>query len=198
MSSPQRYRVGAGHFLELVMGDITHENTDAIVNAANSSLMGGGGVDGAIHRAAGPALLEECRKIRARQGPLPTGQAVSTPGARLSAKYVIHTVGPIWRGGTANEPELLASAYRESLRVAGELGCKSVSFPSISTGVYNYPVRQAAEIAVREVLESLSRPESLELVRFVLFDARTHQAYADAAEELKNTSQFKMETDACR
>lgn len=192
MESQRRYRIGPERLLELVMGDITDERSDAIVNAANPSLMGGGGVDGAIHDAAGPKLLEECRKVRARRGLLPPGQAVSTPGFELDAKYVIHTVGPVWRGGKANEPELLASAYRESLRVARELGCNSVSFPSISTGAYNYPLQQASEIAIREVLEFLNQPEALTLVRFVLFDGRTHKAYVEAVEELRKDSTFQV------
>lgn len=188
MNAPIRYGISATHALELILGDITHETTDAIVNAANSTLLGGGGVDGAIHRAAGPELLEECKRIRASRGSLPAGQAVSTNGAQLSAKYVIHTVGPIWRGGDADEHEVLASAYRESLKLAEELACASVSFPSISTGAYGFPVRPAAAIAVREVMEFLRRAESLTLVRFVLFDARTHQAYAEAASEASQES----------
>jgi len=180
MSSKLRYRIGADRFLELDTGDITGEITDAIVNAANSSLLGGGGVDGAIHRAAGPGLLEECKKIRAQRGPLPAGQAVSTSGGKLQAKYVIHTVGPVWQGGEQNEPETLASAYRESLRVAAGLGCTSVSFPSISTGAFGYPVHDAASIAVKTVIEVLQQPSPVTRVRFVLFDVRTHKAYADA------------------
>jgi O-acetyl-ADP-ribose deacetylase len=180
-----RYRIGNSSFLELLVGDITDEATDAIVNAANSSLLGGGGVDGAIHRSAGPALLEECRKIRAQRGPLPAGQAVSTSGANLRAKYVIHTVGPVWYGGKSNEPETLASCYRESLRVATELECASISFPSISTGAFGYPVHEAAEVALRAVVEQLHQQKSVNLVRFVLFDSRSHQAYKLSAENLK-------------
>src|SRR6185369_3871748 len=127
--------------LEAVQGDITRQaGVDAIVNAANSSLLGGGGVDGAIHRAGGPEILEQCRAIRARQGSLPAGEAVYTTGGRLAAKYVIHTVGPVWTGGDAGEPETLARAYRSSLRVAEELGLTSVAFPSISTGAYRFPL----------------------------------------------------------
>ncbi|MFC2004580.1 macro domain-containing protein [Chloroflexota bacterium] len=129
--------------LSIIQGDITSQVTDAIVNAANSSLMGGGGVDGAIHRAGGPAILEECKQIVAKQGRLPTGQAVITTGGNLKARYVIHTVGPIWHRGDKGEPELLASAYRESLKVAVENNLSSISFPSISTGAYGYPVNQA-------------------------------------------------------
>ena len=139
--------------LSLVQGDITRQSTDAIVNAANSSLMGGGGVDGAIHRAGGPAILEECKDIVSRQGQLPTGEAVITSGGNLPARHVIHTVGPIWRGGARREPELLASAYHESLKLAAKNGLSSVSFPSISTGVYGYPVEEAAEIALRTVID---------------------------------------------
>ena len=179
-----RYRIGGRNFLELLIGDITDETTDAIVNAANSTLLGGGGVDGAIHRAAGPTLLEECKKIRAQRGPLPAGQAVSTSGANLRARYVIHTVGPIWYGGQSNEPETLASCYRESLRLANELECASISFPSISTGAFGYPVNEAAQVALGAVIEHLREPASVNLVRFVLFDSRSHQAYKHSAENL--------------
>lgn len=184
MASILRYRVGSRSILELVTGDITHEPVDAIVNAANSSLLGGGGVDGAIHRAAGPALLAECKKIREQRGPLPAGQAVSTSGAGLKARYVIHTVGPVWQGGGRNEPQVLESCYCHSLEEANRKSCASVSFPSISTGAFGYPVHEAAQIAIRTVVDLLQNPESVKLVRFVLFDERTHKAYARAAEEL--------------
>jgi O-acetyl-ADP-ribose deacetylase (regulator of RNase III) len=138
--------------ISMVQGDITRQATDAIVNAANSSLMGGGGVDGAIHRAGGPAILEECKKIVARQGRLPTGKAVITTGGNLKAQYVIHTVGPIWHGGSNNEAELLQSAYYECLKLATETKLTSISFPSISTGAYGYPVDEAAKIAVSTVV----------------------------------------------
>jgi O-acetyl-ADP-ribose deacetylase (regulator of RNase III) len=196
MNSQIRYDIGSGRALELLMGDITHETTDAIVNAANSGLLGGGGVDGAIHDAAGPELLEHCRKIREQRGTLPAGQAVSTPGAKLPSKYVIHTVGPIWQGGNANESQTLASAYRESLKLAHELGCASVSFPSISTGAYGYPVQQAALIAIREVVEFLRRTESPRLVRFVLFNEATYKAFAKAAEQLSSELQFQVSSEA--
>jgi O-acetyl-ADP-ribose deacetylase (regulator of RNase III) len=184
MTSPLRYRIGKQSFLELVLGDITHETTDVIVNAANSSLFGGGGVDGAIHRAAGPLLLAECRKVRDRRGPLPAGQAIATTAANLKAKYVVHTVGPVWNGGWYNEPQILESCYHHSLEEANLKGCVSVSFPSISTGTYRYPVHLAARVALRAVVSMLHQPNSVTLVRFVLFDPDTHAAYAEAAEEL--------------
>lgn len=190
-----RYRIGKENILELLIGNITNEITDAIVNAANSSLLGGGGVDGAIHRAAGPRLLEECKKIRAQRGMLPPGQAVHTPGAKLSARYVIHTVGPVWYGGDANEPETLASCYRESLRLANELECASISFPSISTGAFGYPVHDAAQVALRAVVETLQQPQPVTLVRFVLFDSHTHSAYKVSAENLKKVSTLQIRSE---
>ena len=179
-----RFHIGQNNILELMIGDITKQPTDAIVNAANSSLLGGGGVDGAIHRAAGPTLLAECRKIREERGPLPPGQAVSTSGANLTARYVIHTVGPVWQGGDASEPEVLSSCYRESLRIAHELGCASISFPSISTGAFGYPLDKAAGVALPTIAEALHQRGSVTLVRFVLFDPRSHDAYTRAAHEL--------------
>ncbi len=171
--------------LSIVSGDITKQSTDGIVNAANSSLMGGGGVDGAIHQAGGPAILEECRQIVSRQGRLPTGKAVITTGGNLKAKYVIHTVGPIWHGGDKGEPELLASAYRESLKAATENKLTSISFPSISTGVYGYPVANAARIAVKTVVSFLRKEVTpLKEVVFVLFDAKTYESYQSALKEL--------------
>ncbi len=170
--------------LRLVQGDITQQTTDAIVNAANSSLMGGGGVDGAIHRAGGPAILEECKQIVDRQGRLPAGQAVITTGGRLKAKYVIHTVGPVWHGGRSHEPETLASAYRESLKIAAERGLTSVAFPSISTGAYGYPVGAAARVAVKAVADFLrAQPGDLKEVIFVLFDRSTLAEYEAALAE---------------
>ena len=171
--------------LQLARGDITEERTDAIVNAANSSLLGGGGVDGAIHRAGGSAILEECKALRARQGECPAGHAVMTTGGRLAARHVIHTVGPVWRGGDRGEKTLLASCYRNSLRLAVEQGWSSVAFPSISTGIYGYPVEEAAKVALGAVVEFLKEEESAPLlVRFVLFDGKTFQAYREALEAL--------------
>ncbi len=170
--------------ISVIQGDITGQATDAIVNAANSGLMGGGGVDGAIHRAGGPAILEECKEIVSRQGRLPTGKAVITTGGNLKARYVIHTVGPIWRGGNKGERELLASAYNESLILAAKNGLTSVSFPSISTGAYGYPVDEAAGVAVKTVKDFLKKQESsVTEVVFVLFDSATFSVYASKLEE---------------
>jgi O-acetyl-ADP-ribose deacetylase (regulator of RNase III) len=172
--------------VRLVQGDITSMETDAIVNAANSSLMGGGGVDGAIHRRGGPVILEECKRIRATdwtQG-LPTGKAVITGGGNLKAKRVIHTVGPIWRGGNRGEPMLLADAYQNSLRLAVANGLKSVAFPSISTGAYGYPVEDAALVALKTVKEFLEKEDSLGEVVFVLFSERALEVYRDKAKEV--------------
>ena len=165
-----------GSTLELVQGDITQQDTEAIVNAANPSLLGGGGVDGAIHRAAGPELLEECRKL----GGCETGDAKITKGYRLKAKYVIHAVGPIYRKEGNRAPGLLASAYRRSLEVALENGIRSVAFPSISTGAYGYPLEEAAPMALKTVIEFLKAHPEIELVRFVLYDPRTYAAYEKA------------------
>lgn len=166
--------------LTLLQGDITKETTDAIVNAANPGLMGGGGVDGAIHRAGGGKILEECKKSRATQGNLPTGKAVITTAGNLSAKYVIHTVGPIWHGGHQGEPELLRNAYLESLKIAVANNCRSVAFPSVSTGAYGYPKEKAAFIALEAVIDFLSKDVSIKEVRFVLFDAQTFATYNQA------------------
>ncbi len=159
--------------LEALRGDITEQNVDAIVNAANTTLHGGGGVDGAIHRAAGPELLVECRSI----GGCPTGEARITSGYRLPAKYVIHTVGPVWSGGQRGERELLRNCYVNSLKLAAERGIQSIAFPSISTGAYRYPIGQAAKLAVETVREELRRPTSVALVRFVCFSERDLEAY---------------------
>ncbi len=166
--------------LELVEGDITRQAVDAIVNAANSSLLGGGGVDGAIHRAAGPELLAACRPL----GGCPTGEARITPGFRLPAKWVIHTVGPIYRGGTHGEPGLLASAHRASLQLASEHGAKSVAFPAISTGVYGYPMADAAHIALKTTIEYLPSHPEIEVVRFVLFGRRAYRVFESELQKL--------------
>jgi len=161
--------------LSIVEGDITKEHTDAIVNAANSGLRGGGGVDGAIHRAGGPAIMEECRKI----GHCPTGQAVITTGGNLKARYVIHTVGPVWSGGGRNEAGLLQSAYLESLKLASKKGLKSVSFPAISTGAYGYPLNDAARIALKTATDYLKEHPEIETVRFVLFGKPMYDVFSD-------------------
>ena len=166
--------------LSLVQGDITQEETDAIVNAANSRLAGGAGVDGAIHRAGGPNIMEECRKI----GGCPTGQAVLTTGGNLAARYVIHTVGPIYRGGMKGEAGLLKSAYQSSLTLASSNGLKSIAFPAISTGVYSYPLEEAARIALQTAIDYLRSHNDLELVRFVLFDRKTYDVFAETLRKL--------------
>jgi O-acetyl-ADP-ribose deacetylase (regulator of RNase III) len=172
--------------VRLVRGDITEMETDAIVNAANSSLMGGGGVDGAIHRRGGPKILEECKRIRATEWPqgLPTGKAVITSGGNLKAKRVIHTVGPVWRGGNRGEPKLLAQAYQNSLRLAVAERLKTMAFPSISTGAYGYPIEDASHVALKTVKEFLEKENGLEEVVFVLFSEQTHKVYSDEAEEV--------------
>jgi O-acetyl-ADP-ribose deacetylase (regulator of RNase III) len=170
--------------ISIIRGDITRQSTDAIVNAANSTLMGGGGVDGAIHRAGGPAILEECKKIVAGQGRLPAGRAVITTAGNMKSKHVIHTVGPVWRGGQQGEDEILASAYRESLKLAGANNLSSVSFPSISTGAYGYPVGPAAGVALKTVKDFLAESTAIKEVVFVLFDAYTFEAYALALRDI--------------
>lgn len=167
--------------LSIVKGDIVKAKTDAIVNAANTSLLGGGGVDGAIHRAAGPELLAECETLNGCR----TGEAKITKGYKLKAKYVIHTPGPIWRGGKWGEEELLANCYRNCLALAKENGVKTIAFPSISTGVYRFPVDQAAKIAVGEILAFLEKDASIEQVIIVCFDEDTKAVYLDALAELQ-------------
>jgi len=172
--------------VRLVRGDLTEMETDAIVNAANSSLMGGGGVDGAIHRRGGPKILEECKRIRATEWPqgLPTGKAVITSGGNLKVKHVIHTVGPVWRGGNRGEPELLAQAYQNSLRLAVANGLKTVAFPSISTGAYGYPVEEACRVALKAVKDFLEKEDNLGEVVFVLFSEGALEVYLDEAKEV--------------
>jgi O-acetyl-ADP-ribose deacetylase len=176
--------------------DITEETTDAIVNAANSSLLGGGGVDGAIHHAGGSAILAECRQIVGKIGKLAAGQAVITTGGRLAARHVIHTVGPIYGGGERGEAETLASCHRESVRLADEHGLVSLAFPAISTGAYGYPVSDAAPVAIRATLEALASTKHVTKCRFVLFDVSTVRTYQRAAEKLHRsnaTSPFRIE-----
>jgi len=167
--------------LELVKGDITQQDTEAIVNAANQWLAGGGGVDGAIHRAGGPQIMEECRRL----GGCPTGQARLTNGGRLKARYVIHAVGPVYRGGGYGEAELLASAYRSSLELAARHGIRSLAFPSLSTGAYGYPVDEAAHIALSTVIAYLEAHKDIDLVRFVLDTDDTYRAYRQALDDLR-------------
>ncbi len=169
--------------IEVVQGDITEQQVDAIVNAANNSLLGGGGVDGAVHRAAGPGLLQECHML----GGFATGNAKITDGYNLPARYVIHTVGPVWRGGDHNEDQLLASCYRRSLELANEHGVKTIAFPSISTGVYGFPVERAAPIAVREIAEFLANNDSIEKVTIVCFNQSAYDSFTSANYELRIT-----------
>ena len=172
--------------LQLIKGDITDVEADAIVNAANSSLLGGGGVDGAIHRKGGPKILEECKRIRATEWPdgLPTGKAVITSGGNLKAKYVIHTVGPVWLGGFHVESELLKQAYRNSLKLATTKGLKTIAFPSISTGAYSYPIEEASRIALKTVKDFLEKEDKLERVIFVLFSEADFQVYAETTKSI--------------
>lgn len=174
-------RINAGKgTLELVQGDITRERVDAIGNAANAALAGGGGVDGAIHRMGGPEIMEQCRAI----GGCPTGGAVMTTGGRLFAHYVVHMVGPVWRGGESGEADLLSSCYRTALELVRDAGLASVSFPSVSTGVYGYPVAAAASVALETIVRFMKENETPTLVRMVLFDDRTLAAYEHALERL--------------
>ncbi len=168
MIEPLHMRVASAK-VSLICGDITEQDTDAIVNAANTGLLGGGGVDGAIHRAGGPRILDECGKIRTSRGGCPVGEAVITTGGNLRARFVIHTVGPVWRGGNGGEDQLLASAYRNSLRAATENGIRTIAFPSISTGVYGFPFSRASRIALETVSGFLIGGSSLEEVRFIVY-----------------------------
>jgi O-acetyl-ADP-ribose deacetylase (regulator of RNase III) len=184
--NPLRIELRDGRFV-LITGpaDITRETVDAIVNAANSSLMGGGGVDGAIHAAGGPEIKEHCRRIVAQQGALPQGQAVATTAGRLQARHVIHTVGPMWSGGNRGEAEALASCHRESIRVADDLQLASIAFPAISTGIFGYPVEMAAPIALSSAQKALNTAKYVREVRFVLYDLGTLNCFVQAAHELK-------------
>jgi O-acetyl-ADP-ribose deacetylase (regulator of RNase III) len=185
---PMEFHVGNAT-LQLIKGDITEIEGDAIVNAANSSLMGGGGVDGAIHRRGGPKILEECKRIRATEWPdgLPTGKAVITSGGNLKAKFVIHTVGPVWLGGFHVEAELLKQSYRNSLKLAAAKGIRTVAFPSISTGAYGYPVEDASRIAIVAVKDFLEKEDKLEKVTFVLFSDHDYNVYLQTANSILTT-----------
>ena len=174
---PLHKQIGAAT-LTLVRGDITEQDTDAIVNAANSSLLGGGGVDGAIHRAGGSQILEECRKIRAAKGKCPTGESVITCGGNLKARFVIHTVGPVWHGGEGDEEILLGNAYRNSLLLAAAHHLHTIAFPSISTGAYGFPVERASAIAMKTVSTFLQNDSSIEEVRFVVYSHEDYEVYA--------------------
>jgi O-acetyl-ADP-ribose deacetylase (regulator of RNase III) len=180
--SDTEFHVGKAR-IRLVQGDITNIKTDAIVNAANSSLIGGGGVDGAIHRRGGRAILEECKKIRATKWPqgMPAGKAVITGAGNLKAKHVIHTVGPVWRGGKRGEPELLTQAYRNSLKLATSKGLKTIAFPSISTGAYHYPLKDACQIALKTIKEFLEKEDSLDEVVIILFSESALETYLQEA-----------------
>lgn len=179
------FKVGNAR-IQLIKGDITEVDVDAIVNAANSTLLGGGGVDGAIHRKGGPKILEECKLIRATQWPdgLPTGKAVITSGGNLKAKYVIHTVGPIWLGGFHVESELLKQAYRNSLKLAVQNGIKTIAFPSISTGAYGYPIEEASRVAVGSVKKFLEKEDKIKKVTFVLFSDLDFAVYLRALKDI--------------
>ena len=196
-TAPHVLRLSLDHERSLVIagpGDITVETTDAIVNAANSSLMGGGGVDGAIHRAGGPAILDACIAIVDGQGRLPAGKAVATPGGRLAARYVIHTVGPVWSGGGHREPETLTSCHTESIRVADELGLRTIAFPAISTGVYGYPVDLAANVSIAGAAEALSHAAHVREVRFVLFDSGALHHFSNAAKLYAANKSLKLDS----
>ena len=189
-----RILLGGSKTIEIVgPADITRETTDAIVNAANSSLLGGGGVDGAIHRAGGPAILAECRQIVSKIGRLPAGKAVITTGGNLCSKHVIHTVGPIYRGGDQREAETLASCHRESIHLADEHGLTSLSFPAISTGAFGYPISEAAKVALATAAAAMRCAKSVKLCRFILFDANDLRVFERTAHTLQNTHSFQIE-----
>jgi len=181
-------QVGDSGEIRLLRGDITTYPSDAIVNAANSELSPGGGVCGAIHRAGGPAIAEECRRIRSERGPVPPGGAVATTAGRLPAKYVIHAVGPVWYGGDRGEAKILSHCYRESIRVADELKLHSIAFPAISTGIFGYPVAEAAEAAIPSIIEGLVAATNLRLVSVVLFDKASLDTFAQVASRVKSPS----------
>jgi O-acetyl-ADP-ribose deacetylase (regulator of RNase III) len=166
-------------FIEVVYGDITKAHLDCIVNAANTSLLGGGGVDGAIHRAGGKQILDECIRIRNAQGNCPTGEAVITTGGKLNAKYVIHTVGPVWNGGNSQEPEKLSNCYRNTLNLAVEKGIKSIAFPNISTGIYGYPKDKAAEVALQTVADFIAKHTIIKRIQFDCFDHENYHVYLE-------------------
>jgi len=180
----ERFRVGRSEII-LILGDITDVDADAIVNAANSTLLGGGGVDGAIHSKGGPRILEECKRVRATRWPngLPTGEAIMTSGGDLKAKHVIHTVGPIWRGGAFDEARLLKQAYQNSLKLAVQAGLKSIAFPSISSGAYGYPVERAVEVAIAAAKEFLKNENGLDRITFVLFTKQDFTVYREEAKK---------------
>ncbi len=176
--------IAPGRVIELAQGDITRETTDAIVNAANSELVPGGGVCGAIHRAGGPAIAEECRAVRRERGPVPPGGAAATTGGKLAARHVVHAVGPVYAGGGRGEAETLASCYRESLRIADGLKLKSIAFPAISTGIFGYPLEEAARVALDAVAATLPGLQHVSVVKFVLFDGSALAAFTRAAENI--------------
>ncbi len=183
-----RISITPNRTIELVQGDITRESTDAIVNAANSELLPGGGVCGAIHRAGGPSIAEECMAVRAKQGPVSPGGAAATKAGRLAAKYVIHAVGPVYQGGSRGEAEILASCYRESLRLADDLGLNSIAFPAISTGIFGYPLPEAATVALTATADALRSLKHLERVRFVLFDRSAFDAFISAGRRIPSAA----------
>jgi len=185
-------KANAGNSIILLQGDITHEKADAIVNAANSELLPGGGVCGAIHRAGGPGIAEECRRLREERGPVPPGGAVATGAGNLSAKYVIHAVGPMWAGGNSGEPEALTSCYRESIRIAAELKLKSIAFPAISTGIFGYPLRDAAEVAVDAVADALAATDGM-VAKFVVFDQKAFDAFSNVLNMLAGSRQYTLD-----
>ncbi|MFC3799330.1 O-acetyl-ADP-ribose deacetylase [Cohnella sp. GCM10012308] len=173
-----------GTMIEVIQGDITRSELDCIVNAANTSLLGGGGVDGAIHRAGGKQILEECIRIRNKQGGCAVGEAVITTGGNLQARYVIHTVGPVWQGGAGSEDELLGNCYRNALSLAAEHGIRTIAFPNISTGIYGYPKARAADVALKAIAAVLDSRQAFRQIRFVCFDQENYDLYARRIERL--------------